>query len=354
MLDHGGNLKQAMAYFGGNRDEWHDLSAGLNPNFYPVSEHIVRAEDWHRLPEMNEEFLNAAREYYQCENLLAVAGSQAAIQALPRILSSGILSLQPQSRVVVSSPSYAEHLHQWTRSGYFEVCEVPYLGLANAVSKADIMVVCNPNNPTGELIQPELLLEWAEYLACRGGFLIVDEAFADLQPHYSVASYTEHAGLIVLRSFGKFFGLAGARLGFVAAQNHVLNRLAAHLGPWAVGEVAQNIARLALQDQLWQKSARQTLSLQGLRLRQLLSTQGIQSAGTDLFQWCSEQSLQGRSQELWQFLAERRIWTRLFRQSAKGLRFGLPANELAWQALHSALQSWGQHASSNFSTRLRS
>lgn len=325
MLEHGGNLLQAAARFGRPVADWIDLSAGLNPHPYPAP--ALSAADWHRLPEADPALLRAASAYYGGAHMLAVAGTQAAIQALP--------VLRRPSRVAVAAPSYAEHAHHWSKHGH-TLNQVPYGALAGAVAHSDVMVICNPNNPTGETVRPALLLGWAAQLAARGGWLVVDEAFADTSPELSVIHACGTPGLIVLRSIGKFFGLAGARVGFVAAHDTLLADLANYLGPWTVSGPAQRITRAALEDREWQRASANRLASEGARLRALLMAAGMAPQGTPLFQWWPEP----RAEEFHQHMATRGIWVRLFTSAARGIRLGLPPNEAAWTQLEQALQDW--------------
>ena len=325
MLEHGGNLRDAAARFGRSVDDWLDLSAGLNPHGYPAP--ALRPSAWHRLPEVDPQLLETAARYYGAPSLLAVAGSQAAIQALPQ--------LRAPCRVVVAAPSYAEHAHHWGMHGH-DMRLVAYAGLEAALSTCDVMVVCNPNNPTGATLAPERLLVWAAHLAARGGWLVVDEAFADTDPALSIAAYTDRPGLIVLRSIGKFFGLAGARVGFVAAEPALLDRLANMLGPWTISGPAQGICIAALADTAWQAHTLQQLAAAGLRLGALLARHGITSQGTALFQWWPEP----RAEDFWLHMAERGIWVRLFKHAARGIRLGLPPDETSWRLLAAALNEW--------------
>lgn len=332
MLEHGGNLRDAVRHFGRPLEDWLDLSTGINPHFYPAP--LLAANAWHRLPEYSDALVQAAQSYYRAPQMLAVAGSQAVIQALPR--------LRPTAQVVVSAPSYAEHAYQWRQAGH-AVTECAYAVLDSAVADADVVVLCNPNNPTGEFIPPTQLLRWAAHLTERGGWLVVDEAFADTVPDISVAAHADQPGLIVLRSVGKFFGLAGIRLGFAAAERNLLLQLANYLGPWSVSGPAQQIAIAALDDQVWQAQTAELLQQEGERLRQLLKMHGMHASGTDLFQWCSHHELDGQSEQLWQFMAERGIWLRWFAQGLHrphGLRFGLPGSEAGWLRLEIALDEW--------------
>jgi cobalamin biosynthetic protein CobC len=323
MLEHGGNLRDAARRFG--RDDWLDLSTGINPNWYPAP--TLPGNAWHRLPEADPELARAAQDFYAAPLMLPVAGTQAAIQALPRLRTS--------SRVSVAAPSYAEHAHHWSDHGH-TLTQVPYADLHAAVAHSDVMVICNPNNPTGAMVPAGQLLEWADTLAARGGWLVVDEAFGDTAQSNSIAALSSRPGIIVLRSVGKFFGLAGIRLGFVAAQPDLLRDLANLLGPWTISGPAQHIAIAALRDKRWQDQTRAQLQLDGDRLRALLAAHGIDSNGTPLFQWWAEP----RAEAFWQHMAERGIWIRLFKQAARGVRLGLPPDDAGWQRLQTALNEW--------------
>ncbi|RJG14776.1 threonine-phosphate decarboxylase CobD [Massilia cavernae] len=327
MLEHGGNLREAAVRFGRDYADWIDLSTGLNPQGYPAP--ALAPDAWHRLPETDPALAQAAARYYRAPSMLAVAGTQAAIQALPQLRSP--------SRVVVAAPSYAEHAHHWAMHGH-RMREVAYAGIEAALPECEVMVLCNPNNPTGAIVAPGRLLDWSLQLAARGGWLVVDEAFADTTPETSVAPWCNRPGLIVLRSLGKFFGLAGARVGFVGAQPGLLAMLADALGPWTVSGPAQEISHAALIDEDWQERSRARLDADGARLRLLLASNGIASNGSALYQWWPE----ARPTEFWQHMAERGIWVRLFASAARGIRIGLPPDESAWQRLDAALKEWNQ------------
>jgi len=323
MLEHGGNLRDAARHYG--RDDWIDLSTGINPDPYPVP--ALPGNAWHRLPEHDPALEAATCRYYGASAMLAVAGTQAAIQALPR--------LRPPARIAVSAPSYAEHAHHWGKHGH-TLYQVPYAQLDEAIASSDVVVVCNPNNPTGESIPAPQLLAWAARLQRKGGWLVVDEAFGDTVPALSVAAHASQPGLIVLRSVGKFFGLAGLRLGFVAAQQELLRELADLLGPWAVSGPAQAIALAALQDEAWQHATQAKLQVSSERMRRLLASHGIEANGTPLFHWWPEP----RPESFHAHMASQGIWCRLFTNAARGVRLGLPADEAAWKRLERALHEW--------------
>jgi cobalamin biosynthesis protein CobC len=335
MLEHGGNLSLAVARYGIARDEWLDLSTGINPQPYPVPALCV--EDWQRLPECNGALTQAACACYGSATMLPVAGSQAAIQALPllRLRNHGL------AHVVMATPSYAEHGARWVQAGHL-LQEVCHADLTNWVERCDVMVICNPNNPTGAMLPPAMLREWAQRLAWRGGWLVVDEAFVDSTPQSSTLVPGSHPeGLIVLRSFGKFFGLAGVRLGFVAAEASLLLALQEWLGPWSVSTPAQQIGLAALSDLHWQTTTRARLLSDGARLQNLLRQHGIVSSGSALFQWW----MQPAAAALHAWMAQQGIWVRLFNVTDAAIRIGLPPDETGWKRLQQALQGWQTHAS---------
>ncbi len=356
MLEHGGNLRQAVLEYGIPLADWLDLSTGINPNGWPVP--AIPPQVWQRLPEDDDGLIDAACACYGAPHALPVAGSQAAIQALPRLF--------PPRRVGVVRPGYAEHAHAWRAAGHEVVAVDPArpkrAGLdvlllihpnnptgqtyAHAWQAAghevvavdparpkraglDVLLLIHPNNPTGQTYAPATLLDWRERLAARGGCLIVDEAFMDCAPAQGLAAHAGLPGLVVLRSLGKFFGLAGARVGFVLAAPELLARLAEPLGPWGVAGPARHVARLALQDGAWQAAARRTLLHAGQRLAALLAHSGLPPAGgTALFQWVRT----AQAPEIQHALAQRGVWVRRFEDPAS-LRFGLPGSEAGWARL---------------------
>ncbi|WP_445371897.1 threonine-phosphate decarboxylase CobD [Methylomonas sp. HW2-6] len=325
MLEHGGRLRQAASRYGIPLAEWLDLSTGINPNGWPVP--AVPTECWQRLPEDDDALMPAARDYYGNSSILAVAGSQAAIQTLPL--------LRGRSRVGVLAPAYAEHAANWQHAGH-QLIELAFHAevIERALDDLDVLIVINPNNPTGTLWEPDRLLNWHRRLSRRGGWLLVDEAFADSIPEYSLAALPVRPGLIVLRSIGKFFGLAGIRCGFVIAEAELLVRLAEALGPWSISYPSRYVAAAALADREWQQNNSIELKQQGQRLRQLLDAAGFApTGGCDLFQWVANE----KAALLHDALARQGILTRLF-DSPASLRFGLPGNEQVWYKLARVLR----------------
>jgi len=325
MLEHGGRLLRAIRQYGIAREHWLDLSSGIAPWPYPIPE--IPVDAWARLPETDDGLEAAACLYYGARQVMAVAGSQAAIQALPHLRARG--------RVGVLSPCYAEHPHAWLRAGHTLV-ELQEAQIEAALDSLDVLVLVNPNNPTGHRVHRERLLHWHARLAARGGWLLVDEAFMDNTPEHSVVDCAERPGLIVLRSFGKFFGLAGVRLGCVAAEWPLLQRLAENLGPWTVSGPTRVLAQACFADQAAHQAQIQRCAQASQRLAALLQNNGLlPSGGCDLFQYVRSD----RAAHLHDFLARRGILVRLFEHPA-AVRLGLPACEADEQRLTQALAAY--------------
>lgn len=326
MLEHGGKISAAAKQYGIAESDWLDLSTGINPQGWPV--HTVPAEVWQRLPDGQHNVIEHACRYYGSRNALVVPGSQAAIQMLPGLRKPG--------KVGVISPTYAEHAQAWLQRGH-EVQLISPADVEPVIAQLDVLVVVNPNNPTGQQYSAETLLNWHQQLQQKAGWLIVDEAFMDTQPGNSLAASSHLAGLIILRSLGKFFGLAGLRCGFVLAEAELLLKMQQQLGPWPVNGPALYIAAQALQDSLWHQQARQRLVCDAARLAGLLAEQGlVVDGGTALFQWLQH----GEALLIQESLAFKGILTRYFPAGVTGiasLRFGLPGNEQHWQRLAEAL-----------------
>ncbi len=320
MLEHGGNLTLASARYGTPLADWLDLSTGINPNNYPITD--IPPAIWQRLPSDDDGLVEAAQAYYGCPSLLPTAGSQAALQALPK--------LRPPCKVVMLNPMYQEHAQAWQRHGHLINT---FSNLTDdALMHADVVLLCNPNNPTAQLFAPTDLLKLHEKLAQRSGWLIVDEAFMDATPQYSIAQYTHREGLFVLRSLGKFFGLAGARVGFLLAEKTPLKKIQEELGPWTLTGASRLIAKQALLDTAWQQKMCAGLVNNSQQLAILLSKHGLTPlAGTALFQYLATE----RAVTWHHHLASHGVWVRLFTETP-ALRFGLPADD-GWDKLEHAL-----------------
>lgn len=314
--------------FPGAPEPFLDLSTGINPVPYPLPPFAL--ECFTRLPEPEAEMalLSAASAVYGAidPSLLAAApGTQILIDLLPR--------LWPAETVAVLGPTYAEHAHAWSKIGA-SVATVADIG---ALEGASVAVVCNPNNPDGRRIAPDRLLALADGLHAGGGLLVVDEAFADLEDDgLSVAGALPHPAVIVLRSFGKTYGLAGVRLGFALAAPARARRIRDALGPWAVSGPAIAVGCAALADRDWLEATKARLGRERSRLDAMLSMAGLHMiGGTHLFRLGESPS----AAAIFQHLGHAGILVRRFAAQPAWLRVGLPGSPEAWQRLEAAITS---------------
>lgn len=322
MPEHGGRLLAAAQRYGIPADQWADLSTGISPWARMPDEPPTSV--WQRLPEEEDRLMEIAARYYGTDALLATPGTQAALQALPRLREPG--------RVAITRGSYAEHAAAWRAAGH-EVSLADDADLVDASEACDAVVVVNPDNPTGRKIRRATLLSLRARLAVRGGWLVVDEAFVDPAPMTSLAPLSGTEGLVVLRSLGKFFGLAGVRLGFAGLPPALREAMAAHLGPWAVSNPARWAGACALADAAWQEQQCQRLHEAVERLDRLLHEAGLPvTGGTALFRY----SRTDAAPLLAHTLAQAGVLVRPF-DEPPALRLGLPATETAWQQLANAL-----------------
>ncbi|TWF43405.1 threonine-phosphate decarboxylase [Neorhizobium alkalisoli] len=231
--------------------------------------------------------------------------------------ADGTHSTKPRRIAAVLSPTYAEHARAARMAG-FSVTETDDL---ETLAAADLAVIVNPNNPTGRIVPKADLLALADVMRAKGGLLIVDEAFMDVSEAESVANAVDAGGLVVLRSFGKFYGMAGLRLGFALAHPDIITRIEERLGPWAVSGPALHVASEALADTAWQQAMRKTLKAEATRLDAALASAGLAVlGGTSLFRLVRDP----RAQALYRHLGEHGILTRRFEERPDDLRIGLP------------------------------
>lgn len=325
---HGGDLAQARARFGEPDGGWLDLSTGINPEPYPVDG--VPGADFASLPQPQacEELMAAAAACYGVPDpalVVPAPGTQAVIQWLPRLVAPG--------PVAIVGPTYGGYMAPWRAAGH-DVSMA--LDLAHAAETAATVILANPNNPDGRRVQPAELGQVARTLAARGGHLVVDEAFADTEPTLSAAPLAGTGGLVILRSFGKFFGLAGLRLGFALAPADLALALRDALGPWAVSGPALAIGTRALTDKSWIAATRGRLGKDRARLDEVLVGAGLRIVGgTDLFRLVEDPA----APDLFEHLGHAGIFARHFTERPDWLRFGLPSR-LGFPRLEAALKAW--------------
>lgn len=331
-MRHGGDLAWASRSYGIAEGDWLDLSTGINPRPWPgaAAMHAMQISELNldRLPAADkiDELLVAARIFYGVPADVAIAatpGSEAVIRCLPRLIPSAA------SLVATSYGSYAEAWRQAERPLRF--VEAP---AAVADEPEMSLVLVNPNNPDGRMVPPEAVVAIAR--SRRGGALmVVDEAFADVEDGVSIVpSVAAGDSMLVIKSFGKFFGLPGLRLGFVIGPAPVVSHLAAGFGDWPVSSAALAIGSRALADLAWQSETRRWLPDQAARLDDVLRSAGLTIVGgTPLFRLARHADAAG----LHGRLARQAIWTRIWPEPADLIRFGLPADEAGLRRLSDAL-----------------
>lgn len=325
-MKHGGDLGEAIAQFGGAPASWLDLSTGINPNPYPIPP--LPDDAWQRLPSRADDsaLLAAARRAYAVPDdvdIVAAPGTQALIQWLPRLVA--------RDDVAVLSPTYNEHAAAWRLAGH----EVVAIGAIDDMPKAvRHIAIVNPNNPDGHVVDHAALARVAEAVAARGGIVVIDEAFADLDPAISAVALCRRWPVVVLRSFGKFYGLAGLRLGFAVGPRETIAQVREAMGPWICAGPALLAGRIALDDAQWADATREKLREQAARLDVVLQDAGFAPAGgTALFRLVRHRHASAYHAAL----ARRQIWCRRFDWADDVLRFGLPPDDAALERLARAL-----------------
>lgn len=315
--DHGGDLDRAKARFGGSG--WIDLSTGINRQPWPVPQ--LPAEVWTALPlqSASDRLCKVAADWFATtpDRVLPMAGASAPIRLVPRLLAAG--------SAAVVGPTYNEHAASLKAEGWF-VTEVAHL---SDLAGFDIGIVVNPNNPDGREWQPQELVE----IAGQVDLLVVDESFADPRPDLSVIPHAPD-NLLVLRSFGKFWGLAGLRLGFAVGEPVLLRQLQEAAGPWPVNGPALEIGALAMADHAWADATTLYHTEAVLKLDMLARRAGWKPAGgSHLFRlYAVPDAIRMRDA-----LAGQQIWTRAFPWHQHWLRLGIPGNAQEWAQLEAAL-----------------
>jgi cobalamin biosynthesis protein CobC len=327
-LLHGGDLAAARLLFPDAPEPFLDLSTGINPNSYPLPH--LSADLFARLPQgkaLTALAAVAANTYGapSAAHVVCAPGTQILLPLVAGLVGSG--------RAAVVTPTYGEHARAATLAGH----RIAELADIDAAPDADLVFVTNPNNPDGRLFDKSNLIALAKQLQARNGLLVVDEAFMDVSPpDASMACEVGRGDIIVLRSFGKFFGLAGVRLGFALAAPDVAARLRARLGPWAVSGPALAIGTKALADRAWIEETRRRLAAGIARLDKILAAANIEIiGGTSLFRL-----VRARACALFHHLGRSGIIVRIFPENPSWLRFGQPATEEDWQRLELAMAAF--------------
>jgi len=336
---HGGRLGAARVAYAQAPQPWIDLSTGINPRSYPAPR--VRGVILNRLPDTGElarleAVAAAAFGVSDPRRVVATGGTEPALRLLPFVV--GVGTGGAVAMALVAGPTYGSHVDGWAKAG------VPSRVVADAELDAAIgdrtaVIVVNPNNPDGRLMSRDRLRRLHDAVASRGGVLVVDEAFAEVTPQASVADIagtSEAERLVVLRSFGKFYGLAGLRLGFVIGNPAIAARVRALIGDWPVSVDALAAGLAAYADKAWADRMRKQLAVAARRLDGVLTRHGFEVVGgTSLYRLVRAAEAPARFERL----AAAGILTRPFQHDATLLRFGLPGSPEAWRRLEEALAS---------------
>ncbi|MTI09364.1 threonine-phosphate decarboxylase CobD, partial [Curvivirga aplysinae] len=312
------------------KDKWIDLSTGINQSAYPFD--LKENFNINALPSkaLYEACLTATGSYYDARltpsNALLTPGSQFIISQLPHLFAP--------DEIAILYPTYGEHVPAWKEAGH-QVHLVKDINEAQALNTKFILLV-NPNNPDGKFYSQSELLEISNQQASKGGCLVIDEAFIDISPEDSLSDYAGQDGLIILRSFGKFFGLAGIRLGTLLAPQEIIERLQRRLGPWAVSSITLAVATQAYQDQEWIEQQKADLIKSSEKMDHLFSAIGCDIVGgTILYRLFHIKN----ASALFYHLGHQGIYLRHFEYNPNWLRVGVPDlhNEILWQRLENAL-----------------
>lgn len=310
--DHGGGIDAAVIRYGGPRENWIDLSTGINPQPYPIPG--LGAEQWTQLPDSRatERLEQAARQFWQVPDdadVLAAPGASALIARIPDLHTAGT--------VAIPGPTYNEHARAFFAAGW-------QVGQGSA----DAQVLVHPNNPDGRI--------WRQ-ADVHPGLAIIDESFCDVMPDTSLVALGARPGALILKSFGKFWGLAGLRLGFVIGDGDLVGRLRGMIGPWPVSGPALAIGAAALLDIEWAARSRSRLTEDAGLLDSLIQRHGAKLVGgCDLFRLYDV----GSARQWQDHLAKHHIWTRVFPYNQRWLRLGLPGTPDQWTRLTAALKDW--------------
>lgn len=324
-LRHGGALDDMRRRFPSAPDPWIDLSTGINPWSLPIGVDLVPAFQTLPTSQSYRDCRAALAQYLdiEAENILLAPGSELLIRLLPTVLNP--------RKVAILAPTYGDHAEVWKQAGcdVLEVDQPLYY-----CDQVDVIVLCNPNNPDGRRFDPERLEHTRNRLAARSGWLIVDEAYADLDPTLSCARFGGRPGLIILRSMGKFFGLPGLRLGAAIAPKSLQNDLLMRMGQWRVSGPALVAGCEAYSNSDWQVATRARLAAARRTLDPILMSAGLfVIGGTDLFRYVEVEA----AHKAWNSLALSGIYVRRFDWSDRHLRIGLPAGLTAETRLAEAL-----------------
>lgn len=326
MTEHGGNSDEAAQRYGLSRDQMCDLSTAISPIAYQMA--LPDSNAYQALPMAEDmaQLYAAARQYYKVPETAAIcggAGSQSLLSALPHLMAP--------RQVWCPEPTYNEHRYRWEKAGH------KVSGAAKCPKEARVIILVQPNNPTGRVWQHYEIAAYLSQMRACEGLLIIDEAFADVMPEISACAHTGEAPLVILRSLGKFFGLAGLRVGFAIGAEGLIDRLADEIGPWPVSQPAMVVAKSALTDTRWQKAHLERLRAKAADMVAILAEAGFTITGhTPLFVTLSDH----RIPAFHDYLARHGFWTRIYRSDPTMMRVGLLPDGPKQTEFETVLSGW--------------
>ena len=305
--EHGGDIDNAIQKYGGNKDSWIDLSTGINPHHYPYK--LINISELKNLPCENDinKLNKVAKKYFKTfACVTAVSGAQAGINILPFLF--------PNKTVSILSPTYNEYQNVFSKS----LTKINNVEKLIQLKNSQVAIICNPNNPDGKLYCNEDLLEISKNV----GYLIIDESYMDQYPGKSLSQkLDDQTNIIIIRSFGKFFGLAGIRLGFLISNKEINKKIEFLIGKWPISNIAINIANKALIDDVWIMNTISFLE-EGSNFLDCLASKVSWKivGGTNLYRLYETPNADHTQNKL----ANLKIWSRRFEYSKKWIRLGIP------------------------------
>ncbi|MGT2933974.1 threonine-phosphate decarboxylase CobD [Streptococcus catagoni] len=272
-IEHGGNVQQLAKQLGINVQDCLDFSANINP--YGLSpklkKHLIdHLESLTQYPDIHyQKARNYLADYhgYSRDNVLL---SNGAVEIFYQLADQ----LKPE-RLLTLSPTFMEYQKAFKQVGarishlhleapHYQWDFQSLLSQLEDLQEGDVVLICNPNNPTGSLVNNKVLRKVANYLKEKAIFLILDEAFMDFiedDEVYSFISYlADFPNVIVVRSLTKFYAIPGLRLGYaVTCHKTCLQDIAQKRAPWTINALSESAIPLLLSDEHYIAQTRQWL-----------------------------------------------------------------------------------------------
>ena len=318
-MQHGGNKTAAARAYGVEPSEMIDLSTGISPRPYPLDLGAFELSDLIELPQAEDaehltQVMTSSWHIPDSAKLALASGSGAIISLMPHLYQGD------KRHVYCPEPVYSEHVIAWQNAGYtiitYDAGAIPDVDWGRAAA----ILAVQPGNPMGHIAPPSDWLALMSDAAAHNVMVIFDEAFIDLAPQLSLIPHMGQKGQIVIRSFGKFYGLAGVRLGAAIGHPDDITALYHLMGPWAVSTMALRFGAAAIADHAWADDQRRWLSDRMTFLKEGLAARNVTIVGgTDLYLLIDVAD----AARLQDDLARQGFWTRIFDSNPRWMRLGL-------------------------------